>query len=279
MRFRHSASLPARRRPQTATDARPRSCSPSADSSSPSPSQSTISWQPWKPRRRPSGRALELEVTSREAELRALRAQINPHFLFNSLNSISSLAGRDAKKARQVCSLLGDFLRASLSLGSRDAIPLSVEIDLAEKLLQIEKIRFGDRLSFQLRGGARGRRARGPAAAASAARRERRHPRHRRARRWRGRRRRRSPGGHDAQDHDRERHRGQPGVEPRHRLERSGGALRYRPRETQAGWQARHGSGSPERAAARRHDLRARGRDGGSSRAGALPCHPPASHG
>jgi hypothetical protein len=93
-------------------------------------------------------RALELEVTSREAELRALRAQINPHFLFNSLNSISSLAGRDAKKARQVCSLLGDFLRASLSLGSRDAIPLSVEIDLAEKLLQIEKIRFGDRLSF-----------------------------------------------------------------------------------------------------------------------------------
>ena len=93
-------------------------------------------------------RALQLEVTSREAELRALRAQINPHFLFNSLNSISSLAGRDAKKARQVCSLLGDFLRASLSLGSRDAIPLSVEIDLAEKLLQIEKIRFGDRLSF-----------------------------------------------------------------------------------------------------------------------------------
>ncbi len=93
-------------------------------------------------------RALELEVISREAELRALRAQINPHFLFNSLNSISSLAGHDSKKARQVCSLLGDFLRSSLSLGSRDTIALSVEIDLAEKLLQVETIRFGDRLSF-----------------------------------------------------------------------------------------------------------------------------------
>ena len=93
-------------------------------------------------------RALELEVISREAELRALRAQINPHFLFNSLNSISSLAGRDARKARQVCTLLGDFLRSSLSLGSRDAVPLSVEIDLAEKLLQIERVRFGERLRF-----------------------------------------------------------------------------------------------------------------------------------
>src|SRR5580704_11592221 len=51
---------------------------------------------------------------SREAELRALKAQVNPHFLFNSLNSISALTSSDASKAREMCILLGDFLRRTL---------------------------------------------------------------------------------------------------------------------------------------------------------------------
>jgi two-component system sensor histidine kinase AlgZ len=96
-------------------------------------------------------RALELEIASREAELRALRAQIHPHFLFNSLNSINALIASRPEEARKLCVRLGDFLRRSLTLGSREAIPLAEELDLAEQLLGIEKVRFGERLSHSVR--------------------------------------------------------------------------------------------------------------------------------
>src|SRR5882724_8448254 len=69
-------------------------------------------------------RAMDLKLLAREAELRALRAQIDPHFLFNSLNSISSLAGSDAGAARRMCVLLADFLRTSLRLGKHDVVRL-----------------------------------------------------------------------------------------------------------------------------------------------------------
>ena len=95
-------------------------------------------------------RALELEITSREAELRTLRAQIHPHFLFNSLNSINALIASRPEEARRLCVRLGDFLRRSLTLGSREQIPVSEELDLAENLLSIEKVRFGDRLSVEI---------------------------------------------------------------------------------------------------------------------------------
>ena len=84
---------------------------------------------------------------SREAELRALRAQIHPHFLFNSLNSINALIATKPEEARQLSVRLADFLRRSLTVGSREAIPLAEELDLAEQLLSIERVRFGDRLS------------------------------------------------------------------------------------------------------------------------------------
>jgi hypothetical protein len=86
------------------------------------------------------------QVTAREAELRALRAQINPHFLFNSLNSISALAAPDPEAARRMCSLLGDFLRQSLSLGGRERVTLGEELTLADRYLAIEQVRFGARL-------------------------------------------------------------------------------------------------------------------------------------
>jgi two-component system sensor histidine kinase AlgZ len=92
-------------------------------------------------------RALEFEIASREAELRALRAQIHPHFLFNSLNSINALIASRPEEARQLCVRLGDFLRRSLTVGSRETISLAEELDLAEQLFPIEKVRFGDRLS------------------------------------------------------------------------------------------------------------------------------------
>lgn len=91
-------------------------------------------------------RALELQVHAREAELRALRAQIDPHFLFNSLHSISALTGTDPAGARRMALLLGDFLRDSLRVGRRDRIPLSEELRLLGQFLEIERIRFGDRL-------------------------------------------------------------------------------------------------------------------------------------
>jgi LytS/YehU family sensor histidine kinase len=96
-------------------------------------------------------RALQFEISSREAELRALRAQIHPHFLFNSLNSINALIAARPEEARKLCVRLGDFLRASLTLGPREAIPLSQELALAEQLLSIEKVRFGERLSHTTR--------------------------------------------------------------------------------------------------------------------------------
>lgn len=92
-------------------------------------------------------RALEFEIASREAELRALRAQIHPHFLFNSLNSINALIASRPTEARQLCVRLGDFLRRGLSVGTREAIPLAEELELAGQLLSIEKVRFGDRLA------------------------------------------------------------------------------------------------------------------------------------
>ncbi len=91
-------------------------------------------------------RVFESQVTAREAELRALRAQLNPHFLFNSLNSISALAAPDPEAARRMCQLLGDFLRQSLSLGGRDRVTLGEELALADRYLAIEQVRFGARL-------------------------------------------------------------------------------------------------------------------------------------
>ena len=88
----------------------------------------------------------EAQVLAREAELRALRSQVNPHFLFNSLHSISALTTADPAKAREMCVRLSDYLRRSLKLGDRDAIPFDEELDLAEHYLDVEQVRFGKRL-------------------------------------------------------------------------------------------------------------------------------------
>lgn len=91
-------------------------------------------------------KALELQVMAREAELRSLRAQLDPHFLFNSLNSVAALIGNDTQAARQMCFLMAQFFRKSLSLGREQSIPLAEEISLVETFLAIERVRFGDRL-------------------------------------------------------------------------------------------------------------------------------------
>src|SRR4029077_13334472 len=91
-------------------------------------------------------RALGTSILARDAELKALKAQINPHFLFNSLNSISALTSIDAARAREMCILLADFLRLTLGLGEKALVPLREELELLQRFLAIEKVRFGERL-------------------------------------------------------------------------------------------------------------------------------------
>jgi LytS/YehU family sensor histidine kinase len=86
------------------------------------------------------------ELLAREAQLKALKAQVNPHFLFNSLNSISALTAIDAARARSMCIRLADFLRVSLRLGERGSIPFSEELELTRMYLEVEQVRFGGKL-------------------------------------------------------------------------------------------------------------------------------------
>ncbi|MBZ5694990.1 MAG: histidine kinase [Acidobacteriia bacterium] len=99
--------------------------------------------------REAEARVMQASVLAREAELRALKAQVNPHFLFNSLNSISALTASDPSKAREMCILLGDFLRRTLGLGEKPSIPFEEEISLVHAFLAVEKIRYGARLRME----------------------------------------------------------------------------------------------------------------------------------
>ncbi|HET7705275.1 MAG TPA: histidine kinase [Thermoanaerobaculia bacterium] len=94
--------------------------------------------------------ALRYQVLAREAELKAFKAQIDPHFLFNSLNAVASLCGSRPQDARQMSQLLADFFRQTLRLGGLDRVTLAQEIDLVSRYLSIEKIRFGERLSVDV---------------------------------------------------------------------------------------------------------------------------------
>ena len=88
----------------------------------------------------------QAEVLARESELKALKSQINPHFLFNSLNSISALTSLDPAKAREMCIRLSEFLRNSLRLGERTSVPFGEELALTNTYLDVEQVRFGARL-------------------------------------------------------------------------------------------------------------------------------------
>lgn len=95
-------------------------------------------------------RELQSQIAAREAELRALRAQVDPHFLFNSLNAVSGLIGPDPAKAREMVQRLADFLRSSLTLGAVPRIALERELALASSYLEIERVRFGERLRVRI---------------------------------------------------------------------------------------------------------------------------------
>jgi uncharacterized membrane protein (DUF441 family) len=95
-------------------------------------------------------RTLQVQVHARDAELRSLRSQLDPHFLFNCLHSISALTTADPQAARRMCLLLGEFLRETLALGSESRITVARELKLVDRFLAVERIRFGDRLDVDL---------------------------------------------------------------------------------------------------------------------------------
>jgi two-component system, LytTR family, sensor kinase len=90
-----------------------------------------------------------LERNFSEARLNALRMQLDPHFLFNALNTISSQVDRDPKLARGMIEHLGDLLRLSLESKDRQEVPLAEEMAFLEHYLAIQKIRFGDNLRIE----------------------------------------------------------------------------------------------------------------------------------
>jgi LytS/YehU family sensor histidine kinase len=101
-------------------------------------------------------RVRRLEVRERlrtalvEAQLDALQFQLRPHFLFNTLNSILPLVGKDPERARQMVVRLGDLLRLSLRSEDTPLVTLEEEIAILDKYLSIEKVRFRDRLDVSI---------------------------------------------------------------------------------------------------------------------------------
>lgn len=86
----------------------------------------------------------------REAELFKLRQQLQPHFLYNSLNSISALVLIQPDKAQEMIGKLSDFLRSSVRREANDKVPIAEELSYIESYLAIEVVRFGDRLQVQV---------------------------------------------------------------------------------------------------------------------------------
>jgi signal transduction histidine kinase len=92
-----------------------------------------------------------LEQQSADARLNALRMQLDPHFLFNALNAISSQVERDPALARDMIEHLGDLFRSSLESRGRHKVALSEELAFLDHYLAIQRIRFGDRLKVEIR--------------------------------------------------------------------------------------------------------------------------------
>ncbi|MGH9768479.1 MAG: sensor histidine kinase, partial [Blastocatellia bacterium] len=103
----------------------------------------------WQDKQQQEARALRADALAKDAELRMLRYQINPHFLFNSLNSVSALIREDARRAEKMLNELSEFLRYSLAGSKIGVVPLRDELEAARGYLDIEKIRFEDKLAVK----------------------------------------------------------------------------------------------------------------------------------
>ncbi len=92
----------------------------------------------------------DTEQLVKDAELAKLRQQLQPHFLFNSLNSISALAGSKPNEARKMIQQLSDFLRGTLKKDEQKTVPLQEELEHIKLYLDIERVRFGHRLQINM---------------------------------------------------------------------------------------------------------------------------------
>ena len=95
-------------------------------------------------------RAAELERLLTEARLATLRSQLDPHFLFNALNSISAYVESAPREARLMIEQLGDLLRLSLEHADEQEIPLERELMFVDRYIQLQLARFADRLDVQV---------------------------------------------------------------------------------------------------------------------------------
>lgn len=93
---------------------------------------------------------LEIDNQKKETELKLLRTQLNPHFLFNALNSMKALVIIDPQRARDGIVKLSEILRFSLATSEVGTVPVKAELAMVEQYLEVEKMRFGDRLRYQI---------------------------------------------------------------------------------------------------------------------------------
>lgn len=107
-------------------------------------------WSKMQEQQEIENRKVANEQLAREAELSKLRQQLQPHFLFNSLNSISALIGAKPEAARTMIQQLSDFLRGTLKRDDQQLVLLSQELEHLKLYLEIEKVRFGHRLQTEI---------------------------------------------------------------------------------------------------------------------------------
>jgi signal transduction histidine kinase len=102
-------------------------------------------------RRKRERTELELTVLAREAQLDSLRAQVNPHFLFNCLNSLRALVIQDPERAVAMITALSDLLRYALTSDRRRVVPLVEELVVVDQYLELEAVRFEEKLQIERR--------------------------------------------------------------------------------------------------------------------------------
>ena len=110
----------------------------------------SVVWYTQQDQKETEKRKLEAESLARDAELYNLRQQLQPHFLFNSLNSITALIGSRPEEARKMIHQLSDFLRGTLKKEDQQPVSLIDELEHLQLYLDIEKVRFGHRLSTEI---------------------------------------------------------------------------------------------------------------------------------
>jgi two-component system, LytTR family, sensor kinase len=107
-------------------------------------------WEAQRRYKEEQRKASELQVQLAQAQLQALKMQMHPHFLFNTLHSLSELIHRDVPAADELVVRLGDFLRMTLQNSGENQVPLAKELEFLQCYLEIEKVRLQERLEVQL---------------------------------------------------------------------------------------------------------------------------------